>query len=198
MDAQLTERIGRWLAAGDNRSPDAVVDGARLLLSLNGDRRYYERVLANPVFYASNVAYELGKYHRIRLAGQTADGIRRMLAEEMPVAEEILRTPHDATPATAGKKVPAGSSPRRGRRPDHDSLPEEVKALWDTNVERWKKIKEVYETLKTKEDKPPCDRFDDCQMLADLDKHYRADMRSYDEYQPASDAPVSEAPASDG
>jgi len=223
MDHAFTERMQRWLDS-DHSSDGAVVDGARLLLALNGDKRYFERVGKNPAMFRTNVEYELKKFLRIRLANKTADDIRQMIADEMPVAEKILSEQFGSAPdrpgtpdsssgagdktdrSDAGSDADDGGSthtnpdkPRRGLRPDHESLPEEVKALWETNVERWKKIKEVYETLKSKADKPPCDRYDDCQMLADLDRHYRRDMQRYDEYvlpaEPSKKSPARKTPA---
>ena len=58
MDHAFTERMQRWLDS-DHRSDGADVDGARLLLALNGDKRYFERVGKNPAMFRTNVEYEL-------------------------------------------------------------------------------------------------------------------------------------------
>ena len=72
---------------------------------------------------------------------------------------------------------------RKGKRSDHEFLPDEVAALWDANAKRYKEIKSTFETLKTMEDKEPCDRYELLKILSDLDKRYRADMLTYDSYQ---------------
>lgn len=71
---------------------------------------------------------------------------------------------------------------RKGKRKDHEFLPAEVAALWDANAKRYKEIKSTFETLKSMEDKQPCDRYEYLKILSDLDKRYRADMLAYDSY----------------
>lgn len=71
---------------------------------------------------------------------------------------------------------------RKGKRKDHEFLPDEVAALWDANAKRYKDIKSTFETLKSMEDKQPCDRYEYLKILSDLDKRYRADMLTYDSY----------------
>ena len=72
---------------------------------------------------------------------------------------------------------------RKGKRSDHEFLPDEVAALWDANAKRYKEIKSTFETLKTMERQEPCDRYELLKILSDLDKRYRADMLTYDSYQ---------------
>lgn len=163
-----------------HETDDAICEGAKLLLQLNRNKYYYQRVLASPKFYKSNVEYELRKFLKMRLAKKTSEDVKRMIREEMPRAKEIL----DEARTSDGVVRDENGSPfsRKGKRPDHDFLPENIAKLWDDNAERYKKIKSVFETLKDSEDKEPCDRYEDCQMLVDLDRRYRADMMKYDDY----------------
>lgn len=185
MDDKFTRQIQEWVNS-DHSSDDAVRQGALMLLRLNRNKAYYQRACKMPQVYRSNVEYELGKHLRIRLADKTIADVREMIAAEMPKAQAIIR---EGAPVSTeeGQELPSydeNGSPivRRGRRADHDQLPDEIAALWETNAERYKRIKQVFETLKANEDKEPCDRYDDCQILADLDSKYRKDMERYDSY----------------
>ncbi len=74
---------------------------------------------------------------------------------------------------------------RKGIRPDHDQLPAEIQAIWPANAERWKKIKEAYETCKQLTE--PCDRYEYLKVLKDTWYKYKQDMARYDDYQLTAD-----------
>lgn len=184
MDDKLTEQIQQYLNI-EKKTDEDIINGATLLLKLNRNRFYFQRAVASPRYYESNIAYELKKYLRIRLDRKTMADINRMTADVMPKARAIV----DAG-ITVKKKVvlelpvPDGSGDivKKGKREDHDRLPEEIAELWEKNAERYKKIKQTYETLKAMLDAEPCDRYETCSNLVELDKQYRADMQRYDSY----------------
>ncbi len=184
MDDKLTEQIQQYLII-ENKTDEDIIKGATLLLKLNRNRFYFQRAVASPRYFESNIAYELKKYLRIRLDRKTMADINRMTADVMPKAKAII----DAG-ITVKKKallelpVPDGSGDmlKKGKRKDHDRLPAEIAGLWEKNAERYKKIKQTYETLKTMLNAEPCDRYETCSNLVELDKKYRADMQLYDSY----------------
>lgn len=186
MDEKFTKQIQDWVG-GDHSSDEAVREGALMLLKLNRNQAYYQRACKMPQVYRTNVEYELSKHLRIRLANKTMQDVKEMITTEMPKAKAILSEGAPTSTTEETQNLPTydeNGAPiiRRGKRADHDKLPENIAALWDTNAERYKRIKQVFETLKANEDKDPCDRYDDCQMLADLDTQYRKDMERYDSY----------------
>ena len=66
--------------------------------------------------------------------------------------------------------------------PMSDVHTDEIKDLWAQSAELWFKIKETFETLKTMEAAPPCDRYEYLKMLDEADKQYRANMAKYDAF----------------
>ena len=68
----------------------------------------------------------------------------------------------------------------RGKRTDHDTLPETIRAIWDKNAERYKKIKQAHETCKTLT--AACDRYEFTSAIAELWAEYKKDFDTYDHY----------------
>ncbi len=201
MDHQFTKQIQAWLNAKHESDAD-IKRGADILFRLNRDRFYHARATRQPQAYRSNIEYELGKFLKIRLAGMTIEEVKQMNATVIPEAQAIISegapvaTTEETTETTDSIEeetnnddagLPSSESDgvaviRKGKRKDHDFLPEEVAALWDINAKRYKEIKSTFETLKAMEDKEPCDRYEYLKILSDLDKKYRADMLTYDSY----------------
>ena len=67
-----------------------------------------------------------------------------------------------------------------GKRTDHDSLPEEIKDIWEKNAERYKKIKQAHETCKTLT--AACDRYEYTKAIAEMWANYKKDFDTYDHY----------------
>ena len=96
---------------------------------------------------------------------------RRKLKDIAPVAEISTDADHTNVAKVA-----------KGRRGDHDSLPEEIQKLWDDNAEVWFRIKALYNHLLTMENALPCDRYEYLKQLAELDKRYHDNLAKYDAY----------------
>lgn len=207
MDHKFTKQIQAWLNT-KHESDDDIKRGAEMLFRLNRNRFYYARACRQPKIYRSNIEYELGKFLKIRLDNMTIDEVKQMNAIVIPEAQAILAegAPVATTDTTAktvensdetdkngdsgdtdDAELPSSEGDgvaviRKGKRKDHDFLPKEVADLWDINANRYKQIKSTFETLKSMEDKEPCDRYEYLKILSDLDKKYRADMLTYDSY----------------
>lgn len=88
-----------------------------------------------------------------------------------------------STSAAGGNINPQPSTlnlPKRGKRADHDQLPDEIKELWDNNAARYKRMKAIFETCKSLEQ--PCDRYEYLVQLKESYEAYKADMQRYDSY----------------
>lgn len=188
IDDNLTRRMQAWLAA-----PAAgrdIREGAEMLLRLTRNRILYDNILRRPDKMAAKLEYELKKHLRIRLDGLTRRDVALMEREVMPRAEELLAA--GAAPDTGDglTEISSEADPpapvHEGRRADHDSLPEEIRALWDKNADIWFRIKQTYNTLLQMEDAAPCDRYDHLKMLDELDRRYRDNLARYDAYDPAA------------
>ena len=162
-----------------------------LLLQLNRDRSMYQRIVRRPQRELTFLEYKLRRFLQLRQDGQTIKDVVKMdreITDQIAAAAGTIDT-GGALPM----EVPTvGSGPdslpsyvRKGIRPDHDKLPASIQALWPKNAERWKKIKEAFETCKGLTE--PCDRYEYLKVLKETWYKYKEDMARYDEYRLTAD-----------
>ncbi len=185
IDNKFTERIQAWLSSEDHKSNDAILEGAAILLKLNGNQILYNNIVKNPErpMWPEKLEYELNKFLKIRLDGYTRREVLQIEAKVMSEAATILTEKEDA--AAAQSAVDAGKildEPTKGRRADHDSLPAEIQQLFDGNRSRYLKIRELHTKLRAMNKMQPCDRYEFLKQLEELEKDYRLNMQKYDEY----------------
>lgn len=178
MDKQLTEKIQAWLSE-EHSSEDKIREGAELLLSLNRNRILYANICNKPSRpqWKDKLEYELRKHLNIRLDGFTRDEVIRL---DVRVSKEV-----DAILGDGWEKTdPDGSVmiQLKGKRQDHDALPDSIKQLFQSNHERYMKIRALHATLRTMENAPSCDRYEYLKQLDELDTEYRRNMEQYDAY----------------
>ena len=171
-DPILTSQISDWINASPKQR--SLEDGALLLLRLNANRIMYQQILRNRL--AEKLEYELQKHLNIRLHGLTRAEVAKVEKQVMPRLKKKL----------------ANGEEYRGRRADHDSLPDKVKALYEKNGTRWRQMHRIFETLKTMRDAQPCDRHELVHQLVQLDDAYRADWEKYDHWTPEDEEPEAE------
>lgn len=171
-DPILTSQISDWLNASPKQR--SLEDGALLLLRLNANRIMYQQILRNRL--AEKLEYELQKHLNIRLHGLTRAEVAKVEKQVMPRLKKEL----------------ANGEEYRGRRADHGSLPDKVKALYEKNGTRWRQMHRLFETLKTMRDAQPCDRHELVHQLVQLDDAYRADWEKYDHWTPEDEEPEAE------
>lgn len=182
MDEKLTQQIQQWLMTP--REERDVPAGASLLLQLNRNNFLYSRILLRPERMHDKLEYELNKHLRIRLDGMTVHDVAELDRQLIPAVAQLLRMLPTATAEDAAKK---------GLRPDHDTLPEEIQQLYTVNGMLYQKMKQLFEQLKEMEGAPPCDRFEYLQQLRGLDVRYRQNWETYDAFR--FEAPTGESPA---
>lgn len=176
MDHELTRKIQAWV---ESPAPArSVPDGALLLLQLNRNQWLYRSACISPNLYNELIENELRKYLRIRLDGLTQAEVARL----EPVVKEAA---HGSLEAHAARY--------EGKRDDHDSLPADIRALYERNGELYKKMKQTYNHLLTMEGDTPCDRYEYIQVLRRLDDEYRANWERYDHYTPAAEDAAEDA-----
>lgn len=186
MDNELTKKIQQWLSQAEHSTKDDIINGAVLLLKLNRNRILFSTILRNPLRYVKKIEYELGKFLKIRLDGYTMEEVVRMDAELTPqVKAAVEAEPDNADEMGKNETLPT----HKGKRPDHDKLPEHIKAIWQQNADRWKKIKELYNALL--QQKQPCDRYEFLAQMKDLWYTYKREFARYDDYKaPGADSHV--------
>jgi len=184
-DPKITEGMVAWLR-GDHSSGESIKKGAELLLRVNRNRGLYERICRNPKAGVKKLEYEISKHLNYRLQGYTIQDIENLDKEIVPQVQVAI----DAAGGAADGEIPVvqetdgdgdtGCVVVKGMRPDHDSLPDDIKAIWPANAERWKKIKETYNLLLSLN--APCDRFEHLQLLKESWYKYKDEMCRYDDF----------------
>lgn len=184
MDQKLTKRIQNWL----NAMPDQqnIQEGALMLLQLNRNRVLYNNILRNPAKLHDKLVYELQKHLNIRLDGLTLDAVRVMDKQVTAKVAKVV-------------KPEAEAELRKGMRADHNSLPEDVRKLFDEAHDLMISMRSVHERLKVLNTTRPCDRYPYLKQLLKMYDRYRDCYNKYDTYgtaerrDDAEPAPVDES-----
>lgn len=176
LDQEFTHELQQWCETPPTERDLAA--GAELFHKLRPqDRNLYRSFLIRPQVHAARLEHELKKHLQIRLQGYTL--------RQVAVLDKIV-VPKVAAELNTGF---------RGKREDHDSLPVEIKELYDKNGVIFEKMKLLYNTLLGMEKAPSCDRFEHLSPLQDLDNQYRDNWNKYDNFKPADKE--SEIPSDD-
>ena len=193
IDPKFTEKIARWLDS-EHTTTEQIEAGAQLLLSLNRDGAMYQRIMRRPQRELKFLEYKLQRFLRLRQDGQTIRDVVKLNDEIMPALETVTDKEPLPTeeqdlllPVLQPDEQNGGNEQyvRKGIRPDHEKLPAEIQAIWPANAERWKKIKEAYETCKHLTE--PCDRYEYLKVLKDTWYKYKQEMARYDDYRLTAD-----------
>ena len=195
---QQQARIEKWLAK-ETHSEEELAEGAMMVLQCNRNRAMYNTITRRLRHFEEKIAYELRKHLSYMADGLNLDEGKEMEAKVLPAigkaidetertADEVAKAmgevpqdsilPSPAYDAEDGKQTDAIVA--RGKRTDHDSLPEEIKDIWEKNAERYKKIKQAHETCKTLT--AACDRYEYTKAIAELWADYKKDFDTYDHY----------------
>lgn len=193
IDPKFTEQIARWLDS-EHTSREQIMAGAQLLLSLNRDHGMFQRIMHRPERMLSFLEYKLRRFLQIRKDGQTIRDVIKLDNEITPHLQAVINS--EPIPVEGGAELLPVEQPaekdggnemyiRKGIRPDHDQLPDIIKAIWPANAERWKKIKEAFETCKSLTE--PCDRYEYLKVLKDTWYKYKQEMARYDDFRLTDD-----------
>lgn len=175
MDQDLTLKIKNWLDAP--AAERDTITGARLLLQITRNQIIFRNAMQRPERYADRVAYELRKAYNTRLNAVTKAEVSALMAqvEAINVARGLDK-PQDEERTEF----------QRGKRADHDELPEPVQRLWEDNAEIMKKMRDCHTHLRliTPENStcPDSDRYPWAKEIIRLDKEYRKNFNLYDHY----------------
>lgn len=208
IDQKFTEELSKWLSTP--RDERDVVAGAELLMRITGNRQFYATAIVRPHVVHDHVEYELKKHLAIRQEGHNVETLRNLerellaecaeeFSEEASTAEPVEEQAgaEEADAYAVPREGPVVSSPKRGRRADHDELPAEIRALYDDNATRYEQMRKVYQQLLTMADAEPCDRKEHIFQLDQLVKSWAAAWEAYDRYDATAVADAEEDEASD-
>lgn len=186
MDHKFTEKIKQWLEKPEDERDYSV--GALYLLKLSGNQIMYRNIISQLDRRHDVVDYQLQKYYNFRVQALTHAQVEEMGAQvETIVAEHI---------SLAAK---ADEAPAKGKRHDHDTLPDEIKAKYVENLSLLQRMRELHLRLRSLSlDNSPCpdsERYPFLKELISLDKKLHTNWEAYDHYvAPGPDAAPSRSP----
>ena len=183
MDHKFTELIKQWLETPSDQRDYSV--GALYLLKLSGNQIMYRNIVAQLDRRHDFVDYQIQKYYNFRVQALTHAQV-----EEMQQQVDMIVAEHISLAANADEH-------KTGKRIDHDSLPDEIKAKYVENLSILQRMRELHLKLRSLSlDTAPCpdsERYPFLKELIDLDKKMHATWEEYDHF--VATAPSAKAAA---
>lgn len=198
-DVKFTQKIKQWFDS--EHTEENIREGAMLLLQINNNRHLYQQIMLRPQRMLEHLKYELQKHYDYRIKGLSLDEVRKFDGEVTPLLQKAVDSTADADKLAADvaphlpfvdaentDSIDATAIIAKGKRADHDQLPDEIKEIWEANIQRWKRIKELFEACKAYQ--LSCDRFEGLnaaneefqKMLLTLKTEYYAYKQSMNQY----------------
>lgn len=172
MDHKFTELIKQWLETPSDQRDYSV--GALYLLKLSGNQIMYRNIVAQLDRRHDFVDYQIQKYYNFRVQALTHAQV-----EEMQQQVDVIVAEHISLAANADEH-------KTGKRDDHDSLPDEIKAKYVENLSILQRMRELHLKLRSLSlDTSPCpdsERYPFLKELIELDKKMHANWEEYDHY----------------
>lgn len=183
MDNKFTELIKQWLETPSNQRDYSV--GALYLLKLSGNQIMYRNIVAQLDRRHDFVDYQIQKYYNFRVQALTHAQV-----EEMQQKVDVIVAEHISLAANADEH-------KTGKRIDHDSLPDEIKAKYVENLSILQRMRELHLKLRSLSlDTAPCpdsERYPFLKELIELDKKMHSNWEEYDHF--VATAPSAKAAA---
>lgn len=183
MDNKFTELIKQWLETPSNQRDYSV--GALYLLKLSGNQIMYRNIVAQLDRRHDFVDYQIQKYYNFRVQALTHAQV-----EEMQQQVDVIVAEHISLAANADEH-------KTGKRDDHDSLPDDIKAKYVENLSILQRMRELHLKLRSLSlDTAPCpdsERYPFLKELIELDKKMHANWEEYDHF--VASAPTAKAAA---
>lgn len=189
--------------------------GALMVLQLTNNRIMYNNFMRRPKHYASRIEYELQKKYNFFVQelthAEVADMQRQVAAivTNHRLDKEELKNAEAGTsiaPSEAGVSATGANSGttneefKKGKRSDHDALPEEIQALYATNLSIMQRMRMLHTKLQLLSVEnstcPDSERYPFLKELIELDKQYHENWHTYDHFV-LSGAPAPVAPATE-
>ena len=175
MDKQFTEQLQAWLALPrEERDWDV---GALMLLQLSGNKIMYHNISVNPIGKAEFIEGKLQQYLDFRLAELTHEQVKEMQQQVADIVKERTEFKSDDNEAKSFKA---------GKRADHDTLPDEIKALYVENLDIVHRMRELHLKLRTMSTSDSAcadsDRYPFLKEFIKLDKKLHDNWNIYDHF----------------
>lgn len=176
MDHKFTQQIKEWLEQHHDERDYAA--GALILLKLSGNQIIYRNLIANPSAKADFIEYQIQKYYNFRVQALTHAQVEEMAEQVKTIADEHHLTDDASTEPEDERRL--------GKREDHASLPDEIKAKYVENLSILQRMRELHLRLRSLSlDNATCpdsERYPFLKELITLDKKLHANWETYDHY----------------
>ena len=175
MDKNFTEQLQLWLnQSREERDWDA---GALMLLQLSGNKIMYHNISVNPIGKAEFIEGKLQQYLDFRLAELTHEQVKEMQQQVADIVQERTEFKSEDNEAKSFKA---------GKRADHDTLPDEIKALYVENLDIVHRMRELHLKLRTMSTADSAcadsDRYPFLKEFIKLDKKLHDNWNVYDHF----------------
>ena len=175
MDKEFTNKLQAWLSQPrEDRDWD---EGALMLLQLTGNKIMYRNLSVNPEGKANFIEGKLQQYLEFRLAELTHEQVKEMQHAVEEIVKEHTEFKSDDNEAKNFKA---------GKRADHDTLPEEIQALYVENLDIVHRMRELHLKLRTMSTTDSTcadsDRYPFLKEFIKLDKKLHDNWNVYDHF----------------
>ncbi len=175
MDKEFTNKLQTWLSQPrEDRDWD---EGALMLLQLTGNKIMYHNLSVNPEGKANFIEGKLQQYLEFRLAELTHEQVKEMQHAVEEIVKEHTEFKSDDNEAKNFKA---------GKRADHDTLPEEIQALYVENLDLVHRMRELHLKLRTMSTTDSTcadsDRYPFLKEFIKLDKKLHDNWNVYDHF----------------
>ena len=172
MNNEFTERLQQWMNTPDEQKDWA--EGAIMLLQLSGNKIMYANISVNPKGKAEFIKGKLQQYLNFRLQYLTKQQVKEMQQKVEVIVKDTIKPDGDFADFKAGKRA------------DHDTLPDEIKALYVENLDIVHRMRELHLKLRTLslEDAtcPDSERYPFLKEIISLDKRLHENWDTYDHF----------------
>ena len=172
MDNKFTELIKQWLETPSDQRDYSV--GALYLLKLSGNQIMYRNIVAQLDRRHEFIDYQIQKYYNFRVQSLTHEQV-----EEMQQQVDVIVAEHLSLAANADEH-------KTGKRDDHDSLPNEIKATYVENLSILQRMRELHLKLRSLSldtaSCPDSERYPFLKELIRLDKKMHENWEAYDHF----------------
>lgn len=182
MDNQFNSKLQKWL----NDDSRTIEDGCLLLLQMENNQIHYQNLLRHPnkVAVMKYLVSELQKRLTVRLANITHKEVAEMDEQVKVIVKEHFCYQDAAASGTSNGT--SNEEFRKGKRADHDQLPEEIQARYVENLDLLRRMREVHLKLRSLSTEqvscPDSERYPFLKELIALDKQLHENWNVYDHY----------------
>ena len=182
MDKQFTLKLQEWLNTPAEERDLEV--GATLLLQLTNNKILYRNIKSNLKGHADFIEFKLKRYLQYRLQELTHEEVEAMQKQVDGIVKERKLNSAPKPSKTQAEQFKAG------KRADHDTLPDEIQALYVENASIMQKMRELHLQLRNLSTQastcPDSDRYPFLKEIIELDKRYHKNWQAYDSFAASS------------